>query len=184
MTLHFLDYRLCLRLLIKTNSPDSWEPRNGKSEKETRAPLPMSLAGVQVQLWKLRVYKQSLLAPPLLTIIPVEPKTKSRPPKPTMAPPPPRTGSRSPTHSSSPARDTDVRSKSPKRSPSPLSDAITVKIHYTSTRAIRISKSTNLQKLLGLVCRKFDKQEGTLSIWWINNYVSYNVKQYTLHVHV
>ena len=173
----FFDYRSCLRLLIKTNLPDSWELRNGKSENWTGALHPMCLTGallpncltvtgVQVQLRKLKVYITNLFATSIVNdIMPVEQKTKSRPPKPTMAPPPPRTSSRSPTYGSSPSRDTDVRSKSPRRSPSPMSDAITVKIHYTSTRAIRISKSTSLQKLLGLVCRKFDKKEGTLSIW-------------------
>ncbi len=84
-----------------------------------------------------------------------------------MAPPPPRAGhSTSPHHSPSPTRELESHSRSPKHNPpSPMSDAVTVKIHYTSTRAIRISKSTNLQKLSGLVCKKFEKQEGSLSLW-------------------
>lgn len=86
----------------------------------------------------------------------------TRPPKPSTAPPPPRSSSRSPKpsgelHLSSPS------SRSP--SPRPGTGAITIKVHYSSTRAIRVASSITFDKLLHLICRKFDRPDNSLSLW-------------------
>lgn len=93
-----------------------------------------------------------------------QPSGVTRPPKPSTAPPPPRSSSRSPNpsgelHLSSPS------SRSP--SPRPGTGAITIKVHYSSTRAIRVASSITFDKLLHLICRKFDRPDNSLSLWYV-----------------
>ena len=158
-------------MLIRISLQDSLVLKNVKREKVIEVHLPFLLhTEVQVLIQKLKVahaYKYLFLYFKIMLTL-IEPKTRGRPPKPTMAPPPPRPGSHSPSPrpSPSPTRELEPRNRSPRHtSPAPMSDAVTVKIHYTSTRAIRIAKSTDLHKLLELVCKKFEKQEGSLSLW-------------------
>lgn len=98
----------------------------------------------------------------VLVLIDRQPSGVTRPPKPSTAPPPPRSSSRSPNpsgelHLSSPS------SRSP--SPRPGTGAITIKVHYSSTRAIRVASSITFDKLLHLICHKFDRPDNSLSLW-------------------
>lgn len=45
---------------------------------------------------------------------------------------------------------------------------MTVKIHYTTTRALRVSSSITFVQLLRLICRKFDRPDDSLTIWYVN----------------
>ena len=84
-----------------------------------------------------------------------------RPPKPVMAPPTYHQLSRSPNLSPS-----SEHSSSNSRSPSPRgASAMTVKVHYTTTRAIRVASSITYPKLLHLICRKFDRPDNSLTLW-------------------
>uniref|UniRef100_A0A1X7TTC9 Uncharacterized protein n=1 Tax=Amphimedon queenslandica TaxID=400682 RepID=A0A1X7TTC9_AMPQE len=87
---------------------------------------------------------------------------KMRPPKPSMAPPSFRHPSRSPNLSPS-----SEHSPTNSRSPSPYgASAMTIKVHYTTTRAIRVASSISYQKLVHLICRKFDKSDNSITLWF------------------
>ena len=54
----------------------------------------------------------------------------------------------------------------PSLSPSPLQPGMmTVKVHYSTTRAVRVSSSITYQQLQLLICKKFDRPEGSLTLW-------------------
>lgn len=42
---------------------------------------------------------------------------------------------------------------------------ITVKVHYSTTRAVRISSTITYQQLQHLICKKFERPEGSLTLW-------------------
>lgn len=42
---------------------------------------------------------------------------------------------------------------------------MTVKVHYSTTRALRVSASITYQQLQHLICKKFDRPEDSLTLW-------------------
>jgi hypothetical protein len=42
---------------------------------------------------------------------------------------------------------------------------MTVKVHYTSTRAVRVLYSVQFNQLCQIVCSKFGQQDGGLTLW-------------------
>lgn len=42
---------------------------------------------------------------------------------------------------------------------------MTVKVHYSVTRALRVSTSITYQQLQNLICKKFDQPEDSLTLW-------------------
>ena len=83
--------------------------------------------------------------------------TDVRPPKPTALPPAPRPNR---THDNDSQRSSPPRAYSPKNS-----GAITVKVHYTTTRAMRVASGLPLATLLHLTCKKFDLSDNALTLW-------------------
>ena len=42
---------------------------------------------------------------------------------------------------------------------------MTVKVHYASTRAMRVSTSISFKQLQSLICKKFDRDVDSLTFW-------------------
>jgi hypothetical protein len=42
---------------------------------------------------------------------------------------------------------------------------MTVKVHYSTTRALRVSTSITYQQLQNLICKKFGQPEDSLTLW-------------------
>ena len=42
---------------------------------------------------------------------------------------------------------------------------MTIKVHYTTTRALRVSSSITYQQLQNLICKKFDCPADSLTLW-------------------
>jgi len=40
-----------------------------------------------------------------------------------------------------------------------------VKVHYTTTRALRVSITIGFSQLLHQVCKKFDRPDNSLTLW-------------------
>lgn len=40
-----------------------------------------------------------------------------------------------------------------------------MKVHYATTRALRVSSSVTYQQLQHLICKKFDSPEDSLTLW-------------------
>ncbi|CAI8022822.1 Neutrophil cytosol factor 2 [Geodia barretti] len=127
---------------------------------------------------------------PTKSRVPIAPK--NRPPKPQTPPPPtmmngggPRSlprrnsppymnGRKAPTRDAkssgmAPRANQISPSASPARSPTPTSPetTITIKVHYTSTRAVRVLYSIQFNQLSKIICSKFGAQDGTLTLWLV-----------------
>lgn len=113
-------------------------------------------------------------------------RLSSRPPKPTNLPPSPARSpdirklstptngfSPSPSPTKSPEQRTlSPPTNSPNRSSSPLpgsNGAITVKVHYSTTRAVRVAATITYKKLLGIISKKFEKEEDSITLWYKGN---------------
>ena len=46
---------------------------------------------------------------------------------------------------------------------------MTVKVHYSTTRAIRVSTSISFKQLESLICKKFDQEDDSLTLCCKNN---------------
>ena len=46
-----------------------------------------------------------------------------------------------------------------------MQSMMTVKVHYTTTRALRMSVDVSLDKLTRLVCKKFGQSDASLVLW-------------------
>ena len=49
----------------------------------------------------------------------------------------------------------------------PPQTTITIKVHYTSTRAVRVLYSIQFNQLSKIICSKFGAQDGTLTLWLV-----------------
>ncbi|KAL5483803.1 hypothetical protein EMCRGX_G020218 [Ephydatia muelleri] len=141
----------------------SEQPSQRPAESRSKSPSPMPDSGTKLP-------KPSGPPPQKLDVqTPVRkvssedgpaPEGTSRPPKPTQAPPLlTKTGLTSPPMSPLPAR--------PGQPAANREEAmVTVKIHYTTTRAIRISKSAGFEELVQAVCEKCERPKNTLTLWF------------------
>jgi neutrophil factor 2 len=143
----------------------------GSKQSDRKVSAPAVMLGVGSTAADRRESKPNIPPPkPGNKILEEQSESRPRPPKPTNAPPPPRPSSRSPLPHSPSRSPVPLRPVTPTRTPSPAVPrpvtAITIKIHYKSTRSIRVASSLSFDKLAHLICKKFDKEDNQLTLWY------------------
>ena len=53
----------------------------------------------------------------------------------------------------------------------PPQTTMTVKVHYTTTRAVRVLYSIQFNQLGQIICSKFGQHDGSLTLWYVPSYV-------------